>query len=143
MASADAPTSPHTPLHLNQTALAQMHQCFRTLTCLTPSRSIANAPSFLVFLLIPLIRGAASFLSTLSPWLAFSYELILRLALKLGIYQSFSRYSSASSSKSQVRPSSSWNPSHNKARYLPRGHYSTNIQKMEYLLDASSRNITP
>lgn len=91
----------------------------------------------------PPIRGAASFLSTLSPWLAFSYELILCLALKLGIYQSFSRYSSASFSKSQVRPSSCWNPSHNKAWYLPRGHYSTNIQKMEYLLDASSRNITP
>ena len=79
---------------------------FQTLTWLTPSRLTANTPSSLVFLLLPSFRCACLLpVNPQSPWLAFPYVLISCLALKLGIYQFFSHYSSASSSKSQGRAS--------------------------------------
>lgn len=51
-------------------------------------------------------------------------------------------YSSAGFSRFQVRLSSSWNPSHNKAQCFTDGHCCTNVQKMERLLRASLGKIT-
>lgn len=128
----------HHFLYLNQTAIPQTCQCFLDAD-LAHSFKVHCKCTFLLGMISDLPDQMCHILplNSQSPWLAFSYALTLCLACQ--------SYLPLLICKLLEVPGQTFfllDPSHNKAQCLMHGDPSTNIQKMEYLLSASTRNRT-